>query len=88
MTRPLRPVSSGKGARVKQEPYVDWLAERDSIMRRLEAAHIPTRHTRLYGEQILGNEGWEPFSFDVARKLLAQVEPPSKLDIANARWRE
>lgn len=72
---------------MKREPYVDFLAERDNLLRRLEWARIHTRHTRLCGYQILGNEGWEPFTHETARKLLQEREGPSQLDLANARMR-
>lgn len=72
---------------MKREPYVDFLAERDNLLQRLEWAGVQVRHTRLYGYQILGNEGWEPFTHEAARKLLQKWEGPSNLDIANARMR-
>lgn len=73
---------------MQRNSSIDLLTRSENILQRLNAQKVPMRHTRLYGWQILGNEGWMPFTDENALKLLRELEPPSKLDIANARWRE
>lgn len=74
------------------EQIAKLLAERDNLMLRLNDSGIGIIHSRLHGTvmRVPSRNGstWEPFTTERAKELLAEMEPPSMLDIANAKMRE
>jgi hypothetical protein len=73
------------------EEVARLIMERESLMRRLHESGIGIVHSRLRGTmmRLVTRNGvsFEPFSSERARELLAETEPSSRLDIANARMR-
>lgn len=74
----------------KQNPAAKLMADHENLMQRLKDAGVQIRHTRLHGTQMLADPrlGWEPLTEERAKLYLSYMQPPSKLDIANARMRD